>query len=290
MGPHKEKFDGDKMLNQLFVTAVSASIIASLAVNTTRAQGMEPKSYLVLPGVGIALNAKDGHLFAFKIVPKSPADESGLIKEGSRLVSVEVNGEIFSLDGKSVGDAASLIRGPFGTKIVLTLVPPNDDTASKVTLERKPLEIGVPDSMYKAFIGKPIPDFQLSALDGSAKKHLSDYRGKIIVLDFWASWCPTCYAPATKMQKISEDNPQWAGKVELMTVTVDSELSKAADVIKQQRWHRTRNLAVDADELKAIDVFVVPVIIIVAPDGTIATMAGAHALDTEKEIAALLAN
>jgi Zn finger protein HypA/HybF involved in hydrogenase expression len=91
------------------------------------------------------------------------------------------------------------------------------------------------------------------------------------------------------MQRISEDNPQWAGKVELMAVTVDSELSKAADVIKKQRWHRIRNVAVDVDELKAIGVTVVPVIIIVAPDGTIATMAGAHALDTEKEIAALLA-
>jgi len=194
------------------------------------------------------------------------------------------------MNGKSVSEAASLIRGPVGTNVVLTLVAPDDDAETKVTLVRNALEIaGVPDSTYKAFIGKPIPNFQLSSLDGSAKKNLSDYQGKIVVLDFWASWCPTCYAPVAKMQKMCEDNPQWAGKVELVTVTVDSELSKAVEVIKQQKWYRTHNLAVEVDELKAIGVTVVPVIIIIAPNGTIATMAGAHALDTEKEVAALLA-
>jgi thiol-disulfide isomerase/thioredoxin len=283
-------FDGGKMLNQLFVSALYAAFVVGSLVNATSAQDAEAKSYPVLSGVGIALSAKDGHLFASKIIPKSPADESGLIKEGARLVSVEANGATVSLDDKSVGDAASLIRGPVGTNIVLTLIPPNDDRETKVTLERKPLAIaGAFEATYKAFIGKPIPEFQLLALNGSAKKNPSDYRGKILVLDFWASWCPTCYAPVTKLQKISADNPQWAGKVELVTVTVDSELGKAVDVVKQQKWHRTQNLAVDVDELKSVGVTVVPVIIIVAPDGTIATMAGAHALDVETEVAALLA-
>jgi thiol-disulfide isomerase/thioredoxin len=279
------------MLNQLFVAGTTAILAVSSLLNAACAQEVEAKSYPVLSGIGIALMVEEGQLFVGKIIAKSSAEESGLIKEGSRLVAVEADGESVSLDGKSVGDAASLIRGPVGTKVILTVMPPNDDKAIKVTVERKALEItGAFEATYKAFIGKPIPDLPLSLLDGSAKKRPADYRGKVIVLDFWASWCPTCYAPVTKLQKISADHPQWAGKVELITVTVDSELSKAADVVKQQKWHRTENLAVDVDELKAIGVTVVPVIIIVAPDGTIATMAGAHALDVEKEVAELLAN
>lgn len=39
--------------------------------------------------------------------------------------------------------------------------------------------------------GKPAPDFTLKDINGKAV-HLADYKGKVVMMAFWASWCPRC--------------------------------------------------------------------------------------------------
>ncbi|WP_436372431.1 TlpA disulfide reductase family protein [Cytobacillus sp. BC1816] len=49
--------------------------------------------------------------------------------------------------------------------------------------------------------GDLAPDFELTDMEGNPVK-LSDFRGKAVLLNFWASWCPPCRAEMPHMEKL----------------------------------------------------------------------------------------
>lgn len=53
-------------------------------------------------------------------------------------------------------------------------------------------------------VGEIAPDFELSTLDGETVK-LSNFRGKRVMLNFWATWCPPCRVEMPDMQKFYEN-------------------------------------------------------------------------------------
>lgn len=82
-------------------------------------------------------------------------------------------------------------------------------------------EIEEPKEEPKIKEGYPAVDFNLTALAGGAVK-LSDYRGKKVILNFWATWCPPCKAEMPHMQNFYEKNKDKG--VEILAVNLtDSE-------------------------------------------------------------------
>jgi thiol-disulfide isomerase/thioredoxin len=55
-------------------------------------------------------------------------------------------------------------------------------------------------------IGRAAPDFVVQ--DGAQRVQLSQYRGKVVVLNFWASWCPPCLEEFPYLVNLQHRMPQ----------------------------------------------------------------------------------
>ena len=56
-------------------------------------------------------------------------------------------------------------------------------------------------SEFVSAIGAPTPDFTLSLFDGG-ELSLADQRGVVVVVNFWASWCPPCRDEAPALERV----------------------------------------------------------------------------------------
>lgn len=74
-----------------------------------------------------------------------------------------------------------------------------------------------PDNLPGLRVGEKAPDFELMTLDGKTVK-LSDYRGKKVVLNFWATWCPPCKAEMPDIQKFYNETDD---NVEILAINID---------------------------------------------------------------------
>ena len=115
--------------------------------------------------------------------------------------------------------------------------------------------------------GVQAPDFTLLALDGSKVK-LSDYRGKAVLLNFWATWCPPC---KVEMPWFVDLQKQYAkdGLVVLGVAMDDSEPADIASFTRNLGVNYTVLLGTDKVSDDYGDVQALPTTFYIARDGTI---------------------
>ena len=77
-------------------------------------------------------------------------------------------------------------------------------------------------------IGELAPDFTLKNLDGE-EVSLSDYKGKIVLINFWATWCKFCDVEMPDLNNVDKKNDD----VVVLAVNVQEEQPKVSEYIKE---------------------------------------------------------
>jgi thiol-disulfide isomerase/thioredoxin len=117
-----------------------------------------------------------------------------------------------------------------------------------------------------ALVGKPAPDFDLELLGGE-KFHLSEHKGKIIVLDFWATWCSHCLQSMPELVRLHGDS---AGRdVEVIAVNLEETPEQISPLLERRKWQIP--VALDRDGVVAAKygVTAIPQTVIISREGTV---------------------
>jgi len=130
------------------------------------------------------------------------------------------------------------------------------------------------DDMYATELlkaGTIAPDFSMKTPDGETIQ-LSEYaKGKTIVLDFWASWCPDCRKDAPEVVRQYEKYHQYG--IEFIGISMDTDVEAWKKTIEKFgiTYPQVSELKKfkETDIAKAYGVKWIPSIVVVGPDGQV---------------------
>ena len=80
--------------------------------------------------------------------------------------------------------------------------------------------------------GERAPQFSIELLSGDGHLSLDAYRGKVVYLDFWASWCAPCLVALPKLEKLRRELP--AKQFQIVAVNLDRDLDKARKFLRDR--------------------------------------------------------
>lgn len=88
-------------------------------------------------------------------------------------------------------------------------------------------------------VGELVPEIELVDTRTQKKIKLSDYRGQIVFLEFWATWDASSQRSMARAQKLmSEQDDQWEGRVAVMAVSIDDTLEALKTHLEDKGWDR----------------------------------------------------
>lgn len=140
---------------------------------------------------------------------------------------------------------------------------------------------------FAVAVGSQAPDFSLKTPDGTTKT-LASYKGKLLLLDFWGTWCPPCRMAMPGLQKLHEKYKDKG----LAVVGMNYEHAKDADAAKYMKDQRLDyELLLHAEQV--VDKYKIrgfPTFFLIDPDGKILWSEVGYSPEHEKTLDKLISD
>jgi thiol-disulfide isomerase/thioredoxin len=180
-----------RRLALIALLSTAAALPAVLAPHDASAQGVQARPWLglAMDGDASAAGVRVGH-----VIRGSPADGAG-IHEGDRIVGVA---------GHRVGRARDVVDAvagfAVGDSVEIAFVRAGASQTTRATLAAFPSQ----DQMLRMdLIGAFAPAWKdLQVVSGTFPPSVGDSRGRVVVLDFWATWCMPCRVVIPKLDAL----------------------------------------------------------------------------------------
>jgi thiol-disulfide isomerase/thioredoxin len=148
----------------------------------------------------------------------------------------------------------------------------------------------IPERDSDSLVGLPAPSVKANLLDGT-EFDLSKHKGKVVVLDFWATWCGPCVRALPELMKATSSFPK--NKVAFVAVNQGEKPKQIKKFLKQKKWE-SLSVALDPQSVagKNFNVEGIPQTVIIDKEGKVRHVHVGFSPDIgsrlKKEIQALL--
>jgi thiol-disulfide isomerase/thioredoxin len=113
------------------------------------------------------------------------------------------------------------------------------------------------------------PDFRLKTLDGR-KLGPADFRGQVVVVDFWATWCGPCHIQARILEPISKD---YEGKgVQFLAANVGEDEATVRSFVKKKPFPYPVLLDSESTVSGNLGIYALPTLMVIDKKGKVALL------------------
>lgn len=185
---------------------------------------------------------------------------------------------VYKMSGGSTYEelVTSLQLNPSIPKDVFAFKPPAD--AKKVEPKQQ-AEESREDT--KSLEGQPAPDFTLTDMEGNSVS-LSNLKGKVVFLDFWATWCPPCRESLPHTQSLSQHEKAKSGELVVLAINAREEADKVKQFMQEKGFSFRVLMDKDGAVLDKYKVQGIPTFVLIDREGKVAWVQVGFGSGTEK--------